>query len=142
MPNHFHLLIQQLHDNGVSTFMQNLGNSYTRYFNTVNHRIGPIFQGQFKAVCIDSDELLLHISRYIHINPVIAGLVAKNDPSLYAYSSYGQYVHHVPTGSIVVDPSDILEHFTFKDTYEQFCLDQVDYALTLAHQKHLLIDID
>ena len=69
MPNHFHLLVQQLTDDGISRLMKLLSDSYTRYFNTKNERVGPLLQGQFKAVRVESDEQLLHLSPYIHLNP-------------------------------------------------------------------------
>src|SRR3990167_5879702 len=75
MPNHFHFLIRQLKDNGISIFMSQLSNSYTKYFNTKYNRVGALFQGTFKAVLVESDEQLLHLSRYIHLNPIVSGLV-------------------------------------------------------------------
>jgi putative transposase len=68
IPNHFHLLLKQLADNGVVLFMQKLGNGYTKYFNLTHDRYGHIFQGPFKAVHIKNDAQFLHISRYIHLN--------------------------------------------------------------------------
>ena len=52
MPNHFHFLIKQLKDNGISIFMSQLSNSYTKYFNTKYKRVGPLLQGAFKAVLV------------------------------------------------------------------------------------------
>ena len=70
MPNHFHLLLKQRMENGVSNFMQKVGTGHTMYFNQKNKRTGRLFQGTFKAKLIDSDEYLLHLSRYIHLNPI------------------------------------------------------------------------
>lgn len=59
MPNHFHLLVEQLRDGGISEFMRRISDSYTRYFNTKHSRVGPLLQGTFKAKVIESDEYLL-----------------------------------------------------------------------------------
>jgi len=67
MPNHFHFLLKQNQVDGVTRFVADFTNSYTRYSNTQNKkRVGPIFQGIFKAVRIENEEQLVHVSRYIH----------------------------------------------------------------------------
>ena len=70
MPNHFHLLLLQKKDEGVTRFMRKMGTGYTNYFNTKYDRVGPLFQGKFKAKIVGKDEYLLHLADYIHINPV------------------------------------------------------------------------
>ncbi len=70
MPNHFHFLIQQRSSNAISSFMSDLCNSHTRYFNVKYELVGSIFQGRFKAKKVDKDEYSIHLSRYIHLNPV------------------------------------------------------------------------
>ena len=70
MPNHFHLLIKPLVENGLSEFMQKLGIGYTNYFNIKNERTGSLFQGKYKFVRIEGDEQLAYIPYYIHFNPV------------------------------------------------------------------------
>ncbi|MBI2036324.1 transposase [Candidatus Microgenomates bacterium] len=75
MPNHFHFLVKQNRDNGISKFMGDFQNSYTKYFNTKHERIGPILQGQFKAVFVEDENQLLHLSRYIHLNPFTSFVV-------------------------------------------------------------------
>jgi len=70
MPNHFHFILQQRAERGISKFMQKLGTAYTMYFNLRNERSGSLFQGKFKAVHIGDENFLLHLSRYIHLNPI------------------------------------------------------------------------
>jgi len=70
MPTHFHLLVRQIRDDGIKLFLQKLTGGYARYFNTKYKRVGPLFQGPFKASLIEKEEYFLHLSRYIHLNPV------------------------------------------------------------------------
>ena len=68
--NHFHLLLEEIQENGISRFMQKLGTGYTKYFNKKYERVGPLFQGPFKAVAIKKDTQLHYILAYINvINP-------------------------------------------------------------------------
>lgn len=69
-PNHFHLLLEEIQEDGISKFMQKLGVGYTKYFNTKYERVGPLFQGVFKAVLVDNDTQLQYLLVYINvINP-------------------------------------------------------------------------
>ena len=70
MPNHFHLLVKPLAEDGVSEFMKKLGIGYTHYFNIKNERSGSLFQGKYKFVRIEDDEQLNYIPYYIHFNPI------------------------------------------------------------------------
>jgi putative transposase len=70
MPNHFHLVLEQLEDGGITKFMRKLGTGYTMYFNKKYERSGVLFQGKFKAIRIEREEYLLHLCRYIHLNPL------------------------------------------------------------------------
>ena len=92
MGNHFHFLIKQASDNGISKFMANFTNSYTKYFNTKHQRVGPLFQGVFKAVHVDSDEQLIHLSRYIHLNPVMGFVIKAEELKDYKWFSYPNYI--------------------------------------------------
>ena len=78
MPTHLHLILKQLADNGISIFMSTVENSYTRYFNLKHKRKGPLWETRFRSILIKTDEQLLHLTRYIHLNPVTAHLV--NEP--------------------------------------------------------------
>lgn len=92
MPNHFHLLVRQEVDGGISSFMKHLADSYTRYFNTKYERVGPLYQGAFQAVRIETDEQLIHLSRYIHLNPIVSFLVTEKDFLVYPWSSMQFYL--------------------------------------------------
>ncbi len=70
MPNHFHLVLRQLKENGITRFMQKFGTGYTMYFNQKNQRTGVLFQGRFKAILVDRDSYFLPLLNYIHLNPL------------------------------------------------------------------------
>ncbi|MEK7533592.1 MAG: transposase [Patescibacteria group bacterium] len=140
MENHFHLLLQQEPKGDISVFLRNLCDSYTRYFNTRDHRVGPLFQGQFKAVRIESDDQLIHVSRYIHLNPYSSGLVKTLDELIqYAWSSLPLYMHP-PDNSSICNTSPILNAFKTRDSYWKFIADQADYQRKLDNIKHLLVE--
>ncbi len=138
MPNHFHLLIKQLKEGGISKFLGDLSNSYVKYGNLKHTRSGPLFEGRFKAVHVDRDEQFLHVSRYIHINPRVARLVNNLDD--YRWSSFGDYMIG---NSSLCNVSEILSFFANNSAdYKKFLEDQVAYGETLELIKHQLIDID
>lgn len=68
LPNHFHLLVEQLTDDGISRFMHRLTSGYAHYFNKKYDRTGRLFEGPFKAVMVERDAQLEHLPRYIHLN--------------------------------------------------------------------------
>src|SRR3989344_979129 len=70
MPNHFHVLITQMEENGISKFMQKLSTAYSMYFNKKYKRTGCLFEGKFKSQHVDTDEYLKYLFSYIHLNPV------------------------------------------------------------------------
>jgi putative transposase len=100
MDNHVHLLLQ-VDDVSLSKLMQNLGFRYTQYVNRTRKQTGHLFQGRFKALLIDADNYLLELVRYIHLNPVRAGLV--EDPADFPWSSHQSYLDQI-TPWLVVDP--------------------------------------
>ena len=95
MPNHFHLLLYQRDDRSMQQFMRSLSTSYSMYFNKKYKRVGSLIQDRYKAVRIDEDSYLTHISRYIHLNP----LDINRGYLSYPYSSVRQW-----TGKLY-DPS-------------------------------------
>ena len=138
MPNHFHFLLKQKKDHGISKFMGNFQNSYTRYFNTRNDRDGSLFLDQFKAKRITNEEQLIHVSRYIHLNPYTDFLVKSLDElENYPWSSYPDYL----TGNKeIIEPGLVMEIFKQADKYKQFVLDQADYQRKLGIIKHLAME--
>ena len=70
MPNHFHFILEQLKENGISKFLQKIGTGYTNYFNRKYERSGVLFQGKFKAVLIDKSAYITYLIQYIHLNPL------------------------------------------------------------------------
>lgn len=137
MPNHFHLLIKQLVNEGISSFVGNFSNSYTRYFNTKHDRIGHLFQGVFKAVKIEDDEQLIHVLRYIHINPVVSSVIREIDIDSYSYSSFPEYLG-IKKG--FCNKELILKYFSSIDKLKNFTYDQIGYGKRLESIKHLLFE--
>lgn len=135
MPNHFHLLVRQVKEGGVTNLMRNLSNSYTKYFNIKYKRVGPLLQGQFKAVLMENNEQLIHVSRYIHLNPISSLLV--KDLNFYSWSSYNEYIKN-STGICIKE--DILGFFKSIEAYDKFISDQVDYAQQLELIKHKVLE--
>jgi len=70
IPNHFHLLLRQKKEGGISKFMNKLGVGYANYFNLKYERVGSLFQGTFKAVLINDESQFIYIPYYIHLNPL------------------------------------------------------------------------
>lgn len=86
MPNHFHLMIKQNNVLAMKSFMNSLTTRYTMYFNKKYDRVGSLFQGVYRAVLIRDESYLLHLSRYIHLNP--SELTNDLTSSFSSYSSY------------------------------------------------------
>lgn len=137
MPNHFHLLLQQIKEHGISIFLSKSVNSYTRYVNTKLERQGDLFQGVFKALHLETDEQLLHLSRYIHLNPVVSYLVKESALSDYPWSSFPDYLRGQPS-FLKLEP--VLFQFPSPKDYQKFVFDQIDYAKKLEEIKHLLLE--
>src|SRR3989338_2145853 len=137
MPNHFHFLLRQELDGGISTFISKFTNSYTKYFNIKNNRPGPVFGGVYKAVRIESNEQLIHLSRYIHLNPVVSYVVLDSQLLTYPWSSLPDFLK---TGKSLVWTDPVIGQFSSSEKYKEFILDQVDYGKKLEQIKHLMLE--
>lgn len=137
MPNHFHLLLKQINNHGIAKFASNITNAYTKYFNTKNQRVGPLFQGTFKAVLVESDAQLVHLSRYIHLNPATSSIIETEDLENYIYSSYPEYLSATDG---FISKKIVLGMFKNVEEYRKFVINQADYAKELDKIKHLTLD--
>lgn len=135
MPNHFHALVKQLKKGGITSYLSKLTNSYTKYFNTRYKRVGPLFQGTFKAVRIADDEQLIHVSRYIHLNPLTDYIV--RDLRKFPFSSYLEYMGEQDG---FCQKEQILSHFKNPSAYETFVLDQEDYARSIKRIERAILE--
>jgi REP element-mobilizing transposase RayT len=126
MNNHYHLILQTPRAN-LSKVMHYLNTSYATYFNTKRKRVGPLYQGRFKAVLVQQDEYLHHLSRYIHLNPIRVNIV--KDPIEYPWSSYKYFVSSAVPPQWM-DTAFILSMFDEnslkgKKLYKEFVLDEI-----------------
>ena len=134
MPTHIHLLLEQNIDNGITKYLTKLLNSFSRYFNLYHHRRGPLWESHFKSILVNTDSQLLHLTRYIHLNPVSANLVKK--PEKWQFSSYNEYLGKITNG--ICDWQDIID--INSDKYQKFVNSRIAYQKELSRIKHLLIE--
>jgi putative transposase len=136
MPNHFHLLVTQRTSGGISYFVGALQNSLAHFYNTLRGAKSPIFLPGFQAVHIDSDAQLMHVSRYIHLNPYTSSLV-HSFTELYDFpwSSLKDYLS--PSLDIsMLDTSLINSLIGAPNKHRQFIDDQADYQRSLHFLTH------
>jgi len=124
MTNHYHLLLETPEGN-LSQIMRHINGAYTTYFNLKRKRAGHLFQGRYKAILVEANEYAAELSRYIHLNPVRAGIVAL--PEEYEWSSYRCYIGltNVPTW---FKTGFILDNFSGNDAkakYLEFVADML-----------------
>ncbi len=120
MPNHFHILVKEINPGGIAKYMQRVSTAYTMYFNLKNETSGHLFQGPYKIVHIQDDVQLMHVSAYIHCNPLELGY-SINNLDTYKWSSYLDYLISNRFKDFLVQEI-ILNRFTDdgKDTYKNF----------------------
>ena len=131
MPNHYHLMVF-LKGEGLVELMQPFLLSYTKAINERYNRVGSLFQGRFKAIRVDKEEYLLQLSRYTHLNPVVAGLVKQ--PEDWEFSSYRDFIG--ARNGTLVKPDVVLSYFQSRDKYRKFVGSSVDQKAI----EHLMAD--
>lgn len=130
IPNHFHLLVYQINDHAMQRLMRGVMTAYSRYFNKKYNRSGGLFESRYKASRIGSDEYLMHITRYIHLNP--------KQWRNYAYSSLPAYIKVNDLDWL--NEHRILELFSSPSTYLEFVQDYEAVKESLALIKSELAD--
>lgn len=136
MPTHIHLILKQVADNGISNYMSKILNGYSRFFNVKHKRTGPLWSGRFKSVLVYADEQLIHLTRYIHLNPTSAGMIRK--PEEWDYSSYREYLKQNEKLTPICNYENLIS-ITSKQ-YQKFVEDQKDHQKQLSVIKSLTID--
>ena len=136
MPTHLHLILREFKQGGVSEFMRNLLNSYTKFFNMRHKRKGPLWESRSKKVLVKTDEQFLHLTRYLHLNPVTAGLVEK--PENWFFSSYGEYIDKTSNQEKICEFSGLVDISI--PQYKKFVNDRISYQKELARIKKLILE--
>ncbi len=134
MDNHYHFLLRQNGDPEISQFMQAVFNIYTKAFNTKYKLSGTLFEGPFKAIHVDRSEYLLHLCRYIHRNPLDAGMVVK--PEQWDYSNYAEFIGK--RNGDLVDKEFVKINFGTPEAYEDFVMNYVPPEKTQKELRHYL----
>lgn len=134
MPTHYHLVVKVINEEQIYRFLNIVGIAYTRYFNTRHKRKGPLWQSSYQAVRVRSNEQLLHLTRYVHINPTTSKLVER--PEDWELSSYRDYIN---------DPKllrDTMTEISIRtpEEYKKFCESRIDYQRRLKLIKDLLLE--
>lgn len=136
MPNHFHLLIKQNSEHGMDHFLRSLLTKYVRYFNSHYKRIGPLFQGPYKAVRIEKEYQFIYISKYIHRNPLTLSPYKESPRRLqeYPYFSYRNYLQHFQQAWVKKDEilsyfSNRFSHVSYQSFVEQSFAEDLDGIL-------------
>lgn len=136
-PNHFHFILEQVTEGGISEYMKRLAGGYTWSFNHKYKRSGSLFQGKFKSIHIDTNEYLLHVSAYVSLNDRVHQLGGSTAKLVASKSSWAEYldeeVQHFCEKGI------ILEQFVNGTEYKRFALDSLE---SIIKRKSELKDID
>ncbi len=135
MPDHYHLVIKVLVENSVPYFIGKIENSFTRYFNTKTKRKGPLWQSRFKAVHVETNEQLLHLTRYLHLNPTSDGLVKR--PEDWEWSSYRDYINNEMVLKEYLREIEV----TDPQRYKTFVEERKDYQKRLKELRKLLLEL-
>ncbi|OGI95740.1 hypothetical protein A2917_00260 [Candidatus Nomurabacteria bacterium RIFCSPLOWO2_01_FULL_42_17] len=129
MPNHFHILITEITEGGISKFMQKLGTAYSMYYNKKYERTGGLFEGKFKSQHADTDRHLKYLFSYIHLNPIKLiqkdwkekGIKNKKEAVVYlnqySYSSYLDYIEEKRIQNKILNIESFPNYFPNKNSF-------------------------
>ena len=141
MTNHFHLLVRQEVDGGITKFMRKLGTGYSMFFNIKYQRKGALFGGLFKAKLIgDDDSYMKHLLGYIHLNPLDIKFsnwqINKTSADMkefldsYPYSSYLEYIDKDRIGKNIINRSNFPEYFKDNKSFKDFTESYLDIEIS------------
>lgn len=136
MPTHLHLVLKQVKNDGISIFMRRVLNSYAKYFNIKIERKGPLWESRFKNSALRTDEILLHVTRYIHLNPVTAYLT--DCPNDWAFSSYKEFLGQAEEDEKVCDFSELTD--VKPKSYREFVGSNIDHQRKRAYIKKYFLE--
>lgn len=139
MPNHYHLLVKELLENGIRKFIANMQNSYAKYFNTKRKRQGSLFTEMFKNVRVEDEEQFVHLARYIHLNPLTTYVISKKEElDTYPWSSFPGYFNNSPTEFL--ETNTLLSLYKANKDLETFTKDQIDYQRQIHNFTYLVLE--
>lgn len=151
MPNHFHFLVEEIEDKGISRFMHKFGIGYTKYFNEKYERVGSLFQGPFKAVQVEKEIQLLYLLVYINVlnpgqlvEPHLKKLGVRNMTAIlkfaeqYPWSTHQEYLGK--RDSVLIDKGVAKELFSEPAMYERFARDILEGKRRIGASKELLFE--
>ncbi|MES2930573.1 MAG: transposase [Patescibacteria group bacterium] len=140
MPNHFHLIVKECGEGGISKFMQKLTTAYAMYYNQKYKRSGSLFEGKFKSQHTESDKYLKYLFSYIHLNPL--KLIDKDWRNkrtkdkkwfldflrTYHYSSYRDYIFIVRPENIILNKEIFPAYFPNEELFEKEVFEWLSYG--------------
>lgn len=138
MPDHYHLLIKQEKDEGIKEYVRKFQNAYAKYFNKKEENRGSIFINPFKAKRISSDDIFLHVSRYIHLNPATSYIIKLKDLKTDRRTSFSSYIDS--NKDSFVNSSMILSLVGSIEKYIKFVSGQKDYQRELKRIEKYTLD--
>lgn len=136
-PNHYHFVVQQVAENGVSKFMQRLAGGYTKYFNERYKRSGVLFQGKYKCKHVSSNEYLLRVVSYVNLNTEAHGFGSSTSKSC---SSWGEYIGMVHYR--LCDGGIVLGQFGSSQAYEKYARDALADIIKNKDNKRELLELE
>lgn len=140
MPNHFHIIVREKEDGGISKLMQKLTTGYTMYFNKRNERSGALFQGKFKASHIENDRYFSYLISYVHLNPIKLFEPTWKESGIqdrvsaekflkgYAFSSYLDYMGETRLENKIINADSLPEYFSSEQEFEHLVTEWLTYS--------------
>jgi len=134
MPNHYHFVIRQDGDISLSEFIGRLFKRYTQAYNRQQDRTGPLFAGRFRSIHVGTDEYLIHLARYVHLNPVAAGLCATAEE--WPFSNYLEWTGR--RNGTLIDRDWVQQYFSTPASYIKFIGQPVSSEMEAELKPYLL----